>query len=133
MLNNILLIALGSALGGVLRFLNYEFFNFLAKNNSLISNKFPFATLSVNVIGSLLAGILYFFIIKNFENFSPLLKNFLMIGFLGGFTTFSAFSLDFFRLIQANQVSYAIIYAISGVFISLIAVFLGFYLMKFFS
>ncbi|GDX36311.1 putative fluoride ion transporter CrcB [Alphaproteobacteria bacterium] len=133
MLNNILLIALGSALGGVLRFLNYEFFNFLAKNNSLISNKFPFATLSVNVIGSLLAGILYFFIIKNFENFSPLLKNFLMIGFLGGFTTFSAFSLDFFRLIQANQISYAIIYAISSVFISLIAVFLGFYLMKFFS
>lgn len=133
MLNNILLIALGSALGGVLRFLNYEFFNFLAKNNSLISNKFPFATLSVNVIGSLLAGILYFFIIKNFENFSPLLKNFLMIGFLGGFTTFSAFSLDFFRLIQANQISYGIIYAISSVFISLIAVFLGFYLMKFFS
>lgn len=133
MFNNILLIALGSALGGVLRFLNYEFFNFLAKNNSLISNKFPFATLSVNVIGSLLAGILYFFIIKNFENFSPLLKNFLMIGFLGGFTTFSAFSLDFFRLIQANQISYAIIYAISSVFISLIAVFLGFYLMKFFS
>jgi CrcB protein len=133
MLNNILLIALGSALGGVLRFLNYEFFNFLAKNNSLISNKFPFATLSVNVIGSLLAGILYFFIIKNFENFSPLLKNFLMIGFLGGFTTFSAFSLDFFRLIQANQISYGIIYAISSVLISLIAVFLGFYLMKFFS
>lgn len=133
MLNNILLIALGSALGGVLRFLNYQFFNFLAKNNSLISNKFPFATLSVNVIGSLLAGILYFFIIKNFENFSPLLKNFLMIGFLGGFTTFSAFSLDFFRLIQANQISYGIIYAISSVFISLIAVFLGFYLMKFFS
>lgn len=133
MFNNILLIALGSALGGVLRFLNYEFFNFLAKNNSLVSNKFPFATLSVNVIGSLLAGILYFFIIKNFENFSPLLKNFLMIGFLGGFTTFSAFSLDFFRLIQANQISYAIIYAISSVFISLIAVFLGFYLMKFFS
>ena len=133
MLNNILLIALGSALGGVLRFLNYQFFNFLAKNNSLISNKFPFATLSVNVIGSLLAGILYFFIIKNFENFSPLLKNFLMIGFLGGFTTFSAFSLDFFRLIQANQISYGIIYAISSVFISLFAVFLGFYLMKFFS
>lgn len=133
MLNNILLIGLGSALGGVLRFLSYEFFNFLAKNNFLINNKFPFATLSVNVIGSLLAGILYFFIIKNFENFSPLLKNFLMIGVLGGFTTFSAFSLDLFRLIQANQNLQALIYAISSVLISLIAIFLGFYLMKFFS
>lgn len=135
MLNNILLIALGSAIGGVLRFLNYEFFNFLAKNNflnnSLLTNKFPLATLSVNVIGSLLAGILYFFIIKNFENFSPLLKNFLMIGFLGGFTTFSAFSLDFFRLVQANQISYALIYVLLSIALSLLAIFGGFYLAKF--
>jgi CrcB protein len=94
-------------------------------------NKFPFATLLVNVIGSFLAGILYFFIIKNFNEFSSNLKNFLLIGFLGGYTTFSAFSLDLFRLIQANQNFQALIYAILSVLISLIAIFLGFYLMKF--
>jgi CrcB protein len=87
----------------------------------------------VNVIGSFLAGILYFFIIKNFSEFSIDLKNFLLIGLLGGYTTFSAFSLDLFRLIQANQNSIALLYAISSVLISLIAIFFGYYLMKFFS
>jgi|APGre2960657444_1045066.scaffolds.fasta_scaffold131329_2 CrcB protein len=138
MLNNILIIACGSALGGVLRFLSYEIINSLTKNliqNNLIIgfNKFPFATFLVNVIGSFLAGILYFFIIKNFSEFSIDLKNFLLIGLLGGYTTFSAFSLDLFRLIQANQNSIALLYAISSVLISLIAIFFGYYLMKFFS
>ena len=136
MLINILIIGCGSALGGILRFLSYEMVNIfnknLMQNNALLSiNKFPFATLLVNVIGSLLAGILYFLIIKNFNEFSSNLKNFLLIGFLGGYTTFSAFSLDLFRLIQANQNFQALIYAILSVLISLIAIFLGFYLMKF--
>jgi CrcB protein len=136
MLINILIIGCGSALGGILRFLSYEVINSLTKNLmqnhlALGFNKFPFATLLVNVIGSFLAGILYFFIIKNFNEFSSNLKNFLLIGFLGGYTTFSAFSLDLFRLIQANQNFQALIYAILSVLISLIAIFLGFYLMKF--
>lgn len=130
MFNNILLVALGSAIGGVLRFFCYELFNFLAKKNLLILLKLPLATMLVNIVGSLIAGIIYFFIIKNFEDFSPSLKNFLLTGFLGGFTTFSAFSLDFFRLVQANQIFYAIIYALSSVALSLLAVFGGFYLLK---
>jgi CrcB protein len=130
MLNNILIIGCGSALGGILRFLSYEIVNIFNKN-LLQNNSTLIPTLLVNVIGSFLAGILYFFIIKNFNGFSLNLKNFLLIGFLGGYTTFSAFSLDLFRLIQANQNFQALIYAILSVLISLIAIFLGFYLMKF--
>lgn len=78
----------------------------------------------------MLAGILYYFVIKNFDNFDPRLKNFLLVGFLGGFTTFSAFSLDFFRLATAGQYSQAAIYAISSVLLSILALFFGFYSTK---
>jgi CrcB protein len=52
------------------------------------------------------------------------------MGFLGGFTTFSAFSLDFLRLFLATQYWQAMIYAFSSLFISLLAVFIGYFLVK---
>jgi hypothetical protein len=67
----------------------------------------------------MIAGILYYFVIKNFDNFDPRLKAFLFAGFLGGFTTFSAFSLDFFRLTSAGQYSQALLYAFASVAILL--------------
>jgi CrcB protein len=139
---NLLAIFLGGGLGSFLRYLSYQATFRLIKistNYSSINQfsleklswiQFPWATFLVNILGSFIAGIIYFFIIKNFDNFSELWKNFLIIGLLGGFTTFSAFSLDFFRLFSANQFFLAFIYAFSSVFISLILVFLGFYLTK---
>jgi CrcB protein len=123
---NLLLIALGGGLGSVARFLSS---NLIIKIFAA-AGKFPIATFSVNIIGSLLAGILYFFIIKNFNNFDPRLKNFLLVGFLGGFTTFSSFSLDFFRLTSAGQNLQAVAYAISSVTLAILALFFGFYLSK---
>ncbi len=125
-MTNILLIAIGGALGSVARYLSSE--AILKINISL--TKFPWSTFFVNVAGSMLAGILYYFVIKNFDNFDPRLKNFLLVGFLGGFTTFSAFSLDFFRLATAGQYSQAAIYAISSVLLSILALFFGFYSTK---
>ncbi len=127
---NLILIAIGGALGSVTRYLSSEFILQIVKFNDYSLAKFPWPTFCVNVFGSLLAGIAYFFVIKNFDNFDPRLKNFLFVGFLGGFTTFSAFSLDFFRLATAGQYSQALLYALASVTISILALFFGFYLSK---
>jgi CrcB protein len=122
---NILLIAIGGALGSVVRYLSCEFITASTRMQS-----FPLATFFVNVAGSLIAGIIYYFVIRNFDSFDPRLKNFLFVGFLGGFTTFSAFSLDFFRLATAGQHSQALLYAFSSVILSVAAIFFGFYFTK---
>lgn len=126
---NLLLIAIGGALGSVARYLSSEFFMRAAKIWQLPCN-FPWGTFVVNVSGSLLAGVVYYFVVRNFATFDPRLKNFLIVGFLGGFTTFSAFSLDFFRLMSAGQHLQAFAYATLSVALALMAVFCGFYLTK---
>lgn len=123
---NLLLIALGGALGSIARYLSSEAIIFYFSR----TQNFPWGTFFVNVAGSMLAGIAYYFVIKNFDNFDPRLKNFLFAGFLGGFTTFSAFSLDFFRLVTAGQYSQALAYAVASVTLSILALFFGFYSMK---
>jgi fluoride exporter len=126
---NIFLIAIGGALGSVARYLSSEAIINLVKTNAAFA-KFPWGTFFVNVVGSMVAGVIYYFVIKNFDNFDPRLKNFLFVGFLGGFTTFSAFSLDFFRLATAGQYPQALVYAISSVVLSILALFFGFYATK---
>lgn len=123
---NILLIGLGGALGAILRYLTSE----AITRNFTAATRFPLATFFVNVFGCFIAGIIYYFIIKNFVQFDARLKNFLLIGLLGGFTTFSAFSLDFFRLATAGQNLQAVVYALSSVIISIAALFFGFYSAK---
>jgi CrcB protein len=131
---NLLLIAIGGALGSVARYLSCEVIIFYFSRAQNFPQSFPWGTFFVNVFGSMLAGILYYFVIKNFDNFDPpmgkIFKNFLFAGFLGGFTTFSAFSLDFFRLTTAGQYSQAIAYAVASVTLSILALFFGFYSMK---
>ena len=126
---NLILIAIGGALGSVARHLSFLAFANLSRASQFPS-QFPWATFFVNIVGSMLAGVIYYFVIKNFDNFDPRLKNFLFAGFLGGFTTFSAFSLDFFRLATAGQYPQAFLYAFSSVTISIMALFFGFYSMK---
>lgn len=124
----ILFIAIGGAVGSVLRFFTVESVLKIIKSSGYAI--FPFQTLSVNVVGSLLAGIFYYIMIKNFDNFDPRLKQIFLYGFLGAFTTFSAFSLDILRLFNSGQYNIAILYAFASVILSILAVFFGFYLMK---
>lgn len=130
MLANTLLVMLGGALGSALRYLTLVAINILSKTYLFKFAKFPLATLTVNSLGSLLIGVLYYFIIKNFDNFDPRLKNFIIVGFLGGFTTFSAFSLDVFRLVSAGNYTESIAYILISIILPILGVFFGFYLAK---
>ncbi len=101
-------VAIGGALGSVLRYLTV----------SVVGG--PVATLAVNVAGSLLMGV-FFVVLSSRAQLSPLL----MTGVLGGFTTFSAFSLDALRLYDGGHTAQALLYVTGSVLLSLIAVALG--------
>ena len=110
MIMTFLQVALGGALGASGRYL----VNVGALR--LMGAGFPWATLIVNVIGSLAMGILIVVLAhKDANRLSPLL----MTGLLGGFTTFSAFSLDAVTLYERGQVSTAALYVGASVILSL--------------
>ena len=127
---NISAIIFGGALGSLSRYILSEFVTNFIKFNYINLSRFPWGTFLVNVLGSLIAGFIYFLIIRNFDNFNFHLKNFLLTGFLGGFTTFSALSLDFLRLSVSGNYLQAFSYIFLSLFLSILAVFFGFYLAK---
>ena len=129
---------MGGAIGSLLRYFNQELVDniirkggiFLPKLFSISFGNFPFSTILINIIGSFVMGIFYFLSVKYFSQINFFIKNFLMIGLIGGYTTFSTFSLDFFRLYLAGQYLLAMSYVMMSVFFSLLALFAGFYLTK---
>jgi CrcB protein len=89
-MRTLFLVALGSALGGAARFLLAGWVG------ARLGESFPWGTVLVNVLGSALIGALA----AQEEMLSPEARQFLMVGVLGGFTTFSSFSLQTLRLAQ---------------------------------
>ncbi|MCQ2367880.1 MAG: fluoride efflux transporter CrcB [Kiritimatiellae bacterium] len=116
---NILLVALGSAAGGVVRYLV----------GTLIptAGGFPFATLSVNIAGSFLIG-LFSGLLARFSGgaSAETLRLVLVVGFCGGFTTFSTFSNETLRLIESSHYLAAALYVLASVLAGLLAVFFGY-------
>ncbi len=114
---------LGGGLGSILRYLS------VMGVNRVAGESFPYGTLFVNILGSLLIG----FIIEGFSNkyLVPVeIRAFLVAGVLGGFTTFSAFSLDVYRLIETGFIPSAAIYVAASVLLSIAAVFGGVYIAR---
>ena len=101
-------VALGGAIGAVLRYLTG------------LALAFPFGTLAVNILGSFLIGVLWVALADR-GHWAPLL----ITGVLGGFTTFSAFSLDTLRLVDSGRAPMAALYVLASVTLSLGAVALG--------
>ena len=91
---NTLLIFLGAGSGGVFRYLISNGVHFL------LGRQFPYGTLFVNASGSFLMGLLFAVIFEKFAGIGPQLRSLLLIGFLGGYTTFSSFSIETVNLLE---------------------------------
>ncbi len=116
MMTSLAQVALGGAIGASARYLTN------VGVMRLVGPGFPFGTLVVNIFGSFLMGALVVVLAqKDATRLAPLL----MTGILGGFTTFSAFSLDAVTIYERGQVGLAALYVGASVILSLAALFAG--------
>lgn len=116
-MNSLIYIALGGGLGAVCRHLvgqaSYRSFG----------DSFPYGTMAVNIIGSLFMGLLIGWLLS--RDGGDNLKLFLATGFLGGFTTFSAFSLDAINLLERKAYTPFMLYVGGSVIIAVMALWIG--------
>ncbi len=114
----VLAIAAGGALGAVLRF--------WMSNGvyALLGRGFPYGTLAVNVLGSLLMGFLFVLLIDKLS-LGPNWRAALLIGLLGAFTTFSAFSMETLNLIEEGETMKALLNMVLSVLLCVGAAWIG--------
>lgn len=120
MIRDFFLVALGGAAGSVLRYGTALFTG---------TKNFPVATLMVNIIGSFLIGLVFALSLKS-QSFNNNWKPLLAAGLCGGFTTFSAFSLENLQLLQQGKILLCIFYIALSVTSGLLAAWLGYQLGK---
>lgn len=113
----ILYIGIGGFLGAVFRFFTAKFINNLFPS-------FPLGTLFVNVAGSFILGFVVYSFLGG-KQISPELRDFIIIGFIGAFTTMSTFAYESFRLYELSQFLFFGLNLFLNVFLSLAAVFAG--------
>ena len=118
-MSNFLLVAVGGSIGALTRYVFYiTSKNFFSLNNLFIN------TLIINIIGSFLIG--YLIVLLENKSFSQdFLKYFFIIGILGSFTTFSAFSLETIELLVSKRYLIAFFYIFLSLFLCLLFTFLG--------
>ncbi|MBT9096693.1 fluoride efflux transporter CrcB [Methylovulum psychrotolerans] len=118
-MNQLFAVALGGACGAVLRFMvSTGVYHWLGRG-------FPYGTLAVNVIGSLLLGLLTEALVLNRIAFALDYRAAILVGFIGAFTTFSTFSLETVYLLQQGQAAKALLNVAVSVGVCLLAIWLG--------
>jgi fluoride exporter len=118
-----LVVSIGAAIGGVFRYwLSGYVYKFLPSS-------FPYGTLAVNFFGCLLIGIVIFGLSEK-ELISPLFRLFLTIGFCGGFTTFSSFSIETINFFKDYDIFLAFVNIMSNVTFSLGGTYIGYLISK---
>jgi CrcB protein len=115
---NVLAVAAGGAVGAVMRF------GVASSVTNWLGRGFPYGTLTVNVLGSLIMGLLYVLMLERLS-VGPEWRAALQIGLLGAFTTFSSFSIETLVLIESGEVFRAVLNIVLSVSICLVAVWLG--------
>jgi CrcB protein len=117
-MNQVIAIAGGGAIGAVLRY-------WISTGvYTLIGRGFPYGTLVVNVLGSLIMGFLYIWLLERVPG-GVAMRAFLLIGLLGAFTTFSTFSVETLNLIEAGQIAKAVLNTLLSVVLCVGAAALG--------
>jgi fluoride exporter len=120
---NILAIFIGGGLGSIVRY----GISILLR---MYSMDFPFATLTVNIIGSIILGFTIALFWKEAQ-FHNTVKLAITVGFCGGLTTFSTFSWETFDMIKNGEFLLAVIYTVLSVLVCILAISLGAFLSKY--
>jgi CrcB protein len=123
MLRTLIFIGIGGSIGSILRYLTAVLIE------KYFTSLFPLATFLVNIIGCLTIGVTMGLLEKN-QLMNSNVKWFLVTGFCGGFTTFSAFGFENIRLLQNGNIFLAFVYISASIILGLSSVWLGFLLVK---
>lgn len=115
---NIVLVAIGGAIGSVARYLVGVWGVKLAGPN------FPWGTITVNVVGAFLIGLMVEMVARRFDASSEV-RVFIVTGIIGGFTTWSSFTLDAVVLFERGDMGLAAVYLLASLVVSFAAIFAG--------
>ncbi len=124
MLKNILLVGLGGFVGSILRY----GVAVIASQNLATKSLFPWGTFIVNIIGCLIIGMLWG-ILDTYDWLTEELRLLLMVGFCGGFTTFSSYALDG-HIVGKEDMLLSLIYLAISLIVGLIFVYIGYHLVR---
>lgn len=123
MIKQLLLVGIGGGLGSIFRYLTS-----ITTGRYLIGN-FPIATFSINVIGCLIFGVLIM-IFSKASDYNESLKLLFIVGFCGGFTTFSTFAYENIQLFQQQNYAILVGYTLASLLIGFLAIVYGMHLGK---
>ncbi|MEN9754109.1 MAG: hypothetical protein RLZ07_491 [Pseudomonadota bacterium] len=127
-LNPLLIVFFGGGLGAALRYVVNQ------AMGRLVSIEFPFGIMAINISGSLLMGIAAgYFAFKAGEDWTQNARLFVTTGILGGYTTFSAFSLDAMLLYERGEAMTALVYVVGSVVLSILGLAAGLWIVRAFS
>ncbi len=121
---NVIYVAAGGALGSVLRYLLQNWVG------AATGKDFPYGTMLVNIVGSFVMGAVIGWLARSAPQNAENIRLFVAVGVLGGFTTFSSFSLDAITLFEQGRLGAMSAYILASVICSLLGLLAGLQLMK---